>query len=165
MISTVYQLVSSVYPVSACTLMLHSLPLQSVTSYVTCIGLRYVHAYITRGLYATYVRSTDCLHEEFRTLGYPSFTLLLAQWKRTFFSTKRGRGTDRSCYGSSLQTVNSLKISDLGKTLTSRIVKITLSKQKTYCNVFLSRKKGEWHGSSDSGRHAVLSTLALQNRS
>ena len=27
-----------------------------MTSYVTCIGLRYVHAYITRGLYATYVR-------------------------------------------------------------------------------------------------------------
>ena len=59
-----------------------------------------------------------------------------------------------------------MNISDLGKTLSSRIVKTTLSKQKTYCNVFLSRKKKEKRGRGTDpviyrGLYAVLSKLSL----
>ena len=80
------------------------------------------------------------------TPEHPSFTLinliLLVQWNVetcTFSLYQKGRGTDTvlsrvQSLGLRTKTFN---ISDLRKTLSIRILKLPLSKQKAYCNVLL----------------------------
>ena len=78
---------------------------------------------------------------------------------------QKGRGTDTIL--SQVQSlglrIKSFNISNLQKTLSTRIVKSALSKQKAYCNVLL-KKNRTWHGPSDSGLLTVLSKLAIHNR-
>ena len=91
---------------------------------------------------------------------------------------QKGRGTDTvlsqvQSLGLRTKTFN---ISDLRKTLSTQITSLQaesvlqrspLEKKGRGTDPAIavsSRKKGAWHGPSDSGLHAVLSVLATQDR-